>query len=273
MYNVRVKRFLDTEQIQVYSTVIQSQRDDRKVDYFTGEVKEESMGSRGEKQYNPFADDCERMVEMSDPERSRSVSHARTIHKIYDIARSNRWEWFVTLTFNKELVKRYDYSDCTKKLSQWLKNGRKICPNMKYIVVPELHKDGAWHFHGLFSDCDGLQFEVAKGHFDDEGRQIYNVGKYKFGWTTAVQIDDQRKTCSYITKYVTKELCGLTKGKKHYWASRNVSLPEVIDVIVESPKEFRRKAIGKSNYCKTVNSEYLDVTYIEMEKGEFEHLL
>lgn len=272
MYNVRVKKFLDTEQLQVYSTVLHSTRDMRPVNYETGEVGERVSIPPGKPEYNPFSDECERMVEMGDPERSKAVSQARTIHKIYDIARSNRWEWFITLTFNKEKVNRYDYASCTKKLSDWLSNCRRKCPNMFYLVVPELHKDGAWHFHGLFANCDALEL-VPSGHYDEHGDIVYNVGVYKFGWTTATRIKDLRRACSYITKYVTKELFGLTKGKKHYWASRNVALPEVIDAIVENPTEFRREMISKANHCKTVNSEYLDVTYIELEKGETERTL
>lgn len=271
--NVRVKKFLDTEQIQIYSKDLITSKDRVSVDVETGEFVPNGAGrpvsEKGFMEYNPFTDECERMYRFTDPERSASVSHARTIHKIYDIARSNRWDWFVTLTFNGEKVNRYDYSICTKKLSQWLKNVKKVCPDMIYIVVPENHKDGAWHFHGLFGNCDKLSF-VDSGVRDKNGRVIYNIGSYHLGWTTATPVTDLKRVSSYVTKYVTKDLLGLTKGKKHYWASRNVKLPEIIDIQIDDLTDFRRCMVEQSGFVKTVNGEYLDVTYIEVEKGSSE---
>ena len=276
MYNVRVKKFFDTEQIQVYSQMMQSNKEP-KFDKETGEIIKRKRREPGTVMFNPLTGEYEKMVvwdeeeEKEKAERSKGVSHARTIHKIYDIARSNEWEWFITLTFNPDKVKRFDYADCTKKVSDWLSNARRKCPNMKYLVVPEIHKDGAWHFHGLFSDCSELGF-VDSGH-KYNGREVFNVGAYNFGWTTAIRIDDQHKTCSYLTKYVTKELCGLTKGKKRYWNSRNVKLPEVIDLVVENPKEFQRYMQERCNYIKKTRTEFVDVMYIEVGKGETDAIL
>lgn len=275
MYNVRVKKFFDAEQIQVYSQMMQSERN-VKFDEETGEIKEHKRKSRepGTIMFNPFTGEYERMVEYDEAEakaeRSVYVSRSRTVHMIYDIARANKWEWFVTLTFNPDKVNRYDYTDCTKKLSQWLKNAKKKSSDMKYIVVPELHKDGAYHFHGLFADCEELGFVDSGVSYS--GRPVYNVGSYKLGFTTAMKIDDLSKTCSYLTKYITKELCANTKNKKRYWTSRNVELPEVIDLHVENLTFFRRYFVDGANFVKTVNTEYAAVTYIELEKGASEFI-
>ena len=32
------------------------------------------------------------------------------------------WDYFVTFTFSKEKVNRYDYDVCSKKISQWIKD-------------------------------------------------------------------------------------------------------------------------------------------------------
>lgn len=277
MYNVRVKKFFDTEQIQVYSCVVASTKEEEKFCRETGEIKKKKRRERGEIMFNPFTGEYERMVEWNEEEekakaeRSSSISHARTIHKIYDVARSNNWEWFLSLTFNPDKVNRQSYEDCSKKLSQWLKNAKKIAPNMKYLVVPELHEDGvSWHFHGLFSNIDELDLQFS-GHYYN-GRPCYDVGKYKLGWVTAIQVDNTAKASSYITKYVNKKLCGLTKGKKRYWTSRNVDLPEVVDLMVENSIFFKRYFAEEANFLKTVNSEFLDVTYIEVKKGATDFL-
>lgn len=159
-------------------------------------------------------------------QRSLRSSMGRTVNKVYYLSRSNDWEWFFTLTFNPEVVDSFDYAACTDKLSDWLANMRRKCPDMKYIVVPEQHKSGRWHFHGLFADCDNLGF-VDSGKKTKDGDIIYNVGKYRLGWSTATRVKDMRRVTQYIGKYITKDLCAVTKGKKRYWCSRNLAQADI----------------------------------------------
>ncbi len=166
----------------------------------------------------------ENMVEQE--QRSLRSSMGRTVNKVYYLARSNDWEWFFTLTFNPEIVDSYDYTACTEKLSNWFIIMRRICPGIKYLVVPEQHKSGRWHFHGLFANCDNLGF-VDSGKRTKTGDIIYNVGKYRLGFSTATKVRDPRRVTQYIGKYITKDLCAVTKGKKRYWCSRNLDQAEV----------------------------------------------
>ena len=90
-------------------------------------------------------------------------SMKRTRDKIYDYANCNHWEWFCTFTFSPEKIEdRSNFEQVSKKFTNWLSNMRlKYCPDMKYLVVPEKHKDGSYHFHGVFSNCAGLNFVPA----------------------------------------------------------------------------------------------------------------
>ena len=259
MYNVRVKRFLDTEQIQVYSTEMNSNFDGRKK--FSKETGEIYPYERGHYEYVPFEGTQVRVTNMGDPERSLAVSRNRTINKIYDIARSNYWEWFLTFTFNPDKVDSFDYALCTKKLSQWLKNTKKQCPDMMYLVVPEQHKSGRWHFHGLFANVENMTF-IDSG-IVQKGKRVYNLGNYKLGFTTATRIEDLHRTVTYILKYISKELCMHTKGKKRYWASRNVKLPELYQFLVPLNGEVMNEIFEGDSFIKIVRSEYVDVQYIE----------
>ena len=193
-------------------------------------------------------------------DRSLKSSMNRSKRKIYDYGRANVWEWFFTFTFKpvKEF-NRENFEDCKKKVTKWFKNIRNsYCKNIKYLIVPEQHKSGAWHFHALVSNCEGLTFTHAinQRRFmkDDEGNivynkkgqpipnkyygcllrtsypdgdYIYNIEQYKSGFTTATKINDTKKAVSYIVKYITKDLSECTFGKRRYLPSNNLNVPEV----------------------------------------------
>ncbi len=68
----------------------------------------------------------------------------RTRSVLSDLCLCNNFEWFVTLTFSPHKVTyRDNLSRCKMALTSWLNHQRyNHSPNMKYIAVPELHKDG-----------------------------------------------------------------------------------------------------------------------------------
>lgn len=81
--------------------------------------------------------------------------------------------------------------------------------------MPEYHKlkDGedkpAIHMHGL-CNLGKVPIERAaspSGHelTDNHGRPIYNMPTWKYGFSTAVPLDEQyERTVNYVTKYITK---------------------------------------------------------------------
>lgn len=197
----------------------------------------------------------------------------RALNKIYDISRSNRWEWFVTLTFNKDVVDRYDYSAVTKKLSKWLNNLKSRCAgDMKYIIVPERHKDGAFHFHGLFAECGGLQI-IYSGHNDKKGNPIYNFDNYKLGFSTATKVQTNEAVTKYITKYTTKDLMEHTKGKRKYWCSKNVERPKENVLLLDSMDRhvLHDECSAESVYSKDIGFEVgvesRFITYFELKES------
>lgn len=225
-YNIKVLTFPDlSRQVRIYSKVVESP---------------EVVPVREEQDRNPF--DGKKVREVLDFDVSFDVSArtslSRTKQKVYQYARSNSWDWFVTFTFDSKKVDRYDYDSCSKHLKQWLDYIRRLSPGLAYVVVPEQHKDGAYHFHGLFSgvkesllEFSGKyvisRFKDSSGRlrFRKTDRKIYRISKYKLGWMTATAVTDRDKVVSYITKYLTKELMVGIYGKKRYWTSRNLFLP------------------------------------------------
>lgn len=285
MYNLKLKTFKNGSlQLTYYHQEIMTKEDKYKLsnefDDFLFFQNESTISDLIES--NPFIDDIDDLSgfsliketdsdyiisdDVDDLRHEKSIisSMNRTKKMLYDYGRSNVWEWFFTFTFKNDFD-RTDYEKCKQKMSYWLKDcRRRYCPNMKYLLVPELHKDGAWHFHGLFSNVEekvgnknGLTFVVAtnnqefkkkngkivynkKGlpvhnkYFGKElrtsypdGDFIYNIAQFKNGFTTATRIKDTRKTITYITKYITKDLCCMTSHKRRYFPSKNLDLPDV----------------------------------------------
>lgn len=207
-------------------------------------------------------------------------SGKRAKKKIADYARSNEWDWFLTHTFDNESVDRYDYNACKKKMTKWLNNIRsRYAPNLKYLVVPEQHKDGAWHFHTLLANCGKITFLRATNPHNDlplsdkKGRPLFNLTNWKYGFTTATRVTNTLGVARYILKYITKSLCENTMGKQRYFVSENLDLPEVIKLCIETfglidDVLILLDRLGISDYVvsnvKDISTDFLNVRYIEL---------
>lgn len=169
----------------------------------------------------------------------------RAASKLRDYALCNEFRWFVTLTLDKSKVDRYDAEQIIKKMRVWLDN-RVRRQGLKYLLVPELHKDGAIHFHGFFNDCDiGIECsgtysipgrkapkkpknEKEKQHFIDiGGKLVYNVLDWNFGFSTAIELYGNYKAAvSYVVKYVSKAIEKI--GGRWYYSGGALNVPEVV---------------------------------------------
>ncbi len=217
---------------------------------------------------NPFSGVYEHAPkEMKEPDHERSLQSSmnRTKNRVYHLARSNVWEWFVTLTFNPAKVDSFDYDDCVKHLKSWIDTVRRACPGMKYLIVPEKHTSGRFHFHGLFADCQNLSF-TDSGYLTKDGRVIYNIGSYRLGFTTATKVRDSSRVTGYIGKYITKDLCQVSSGKKRYWSSRNLEDVQAVEVFVKGKDQpsvlelldatCKYKTVIQGAFCSTVYYEF-----------------
>ena len=170
-----------------------------------------------------------------------SASLSRTRSKIFELALCNPWDFFVTLTLAPENGNRQDLTAFKRSLSKWLNNlnSRHGC-HIKYLLIPEPHKDGAWHMHGLFMGIpenmlrlftlhDHLPYRVLS--MLREGREIYDWPAYaaKFGHVACERIRDPEACAKYITKYITKELGdGAARlNEKLYLCSHGLARAEV----------------------------------------------
>lgn len=181
----------------------------------------------------------------------------RAKNTIKELVLCNDWDYFITLTLDKEKYNRYNLQKFNKDLSQYIRDLRKKHnTDIKYLLIPEQHKDGAWHMHGFLLGLPKSELKL----FDKEqklpyyilnklenGEEIYNWPGYqkRFGNCDIEPIKDKERVSSYVTKYVTKDLESSIKelNAKMYYCSRGLSRAKVI-------KKGCTTEMYKPNYIK-----------------------
>lgn len=295
MYNVKIIDYGNEKQVRTYSLPIKTKEDRKEVSEEEKErikkIKKENKEKRIKQElWTPFGfaeenlsqdelatvmqdlltmqeydkwEQKQKMENYKKSERSLRSSVNRTKQIIYKYARANIWEDFLTLTFNPNVVDRYDYPKVSKKVSRWLENQRRDLPDLKYLGVPEQHKDRAWHFHFLMSGLDESKIRdtglVSIGKYtlpkemdkQGKGKIIYDYERYKFGYSTVSKVEDSKKASSYITKYITKDLYKLSGGVKRvkrFWNSKNLDKPDE-STLQLLPEEFKELIQSLDDQC------------------------
>ena len=167
---------------------------------------------------------------QEEKEREKEYENLRNLWKIRtkikDYILSNDFNYFWTITFSPEKADRYDYEKAFKIMSNWLRRMKRKYGKFDYIIIPELHKDGAIHFHGV---TGGLNAPIVDSGVKHKGSKVYNCFEWEHGFTTLTKIRNKEKTASYVTKYVTKKMQNsiVGKGKKKYWLSQGLRKPDI----------------------------------------------
>lgn len=217
-------------------------------------------------------------------ERSIKSSVNRTVNQIYTISRANKWEYFITLTIDPKKLDNTDFNLVSEKLNIWTNNLKKrYAPDLKYIIVPELHKDKSkWHFHGLFANIGKMPLtfsgKVCVGKFVYDyvkkpfATKIYNIPLWKYGFSTATIIRDSSKASSYITKYITKDLSHILQNQHRYLASQNIDKPleRVFNIDYDELSRIYSKYLSHITYMSDVKlpGAGQEILYMELQKGK-----
>lgn len=158
-------------------------------------------------------------------DKNRADSMRRAKNKIFEIAIANKWDYMLTFTLDSAKIDRYEPEIVLKSVGKWLDN--QVQRNgLCYLIVPELHKDGAIHFHGLARGdlkmkksgtykIPGKKKPVKINTLTRRGlkpdsknvKVVYNVESFPYGFSTAVELDENaERVAVYMTKYITKDL-------------------------------------------------------------------
>jgi len=168
---------------------------------------------------------------------AESVSRSRRI--VVDYGLCNPWEIFCTFTLNEEKVDRFDYGASSLKLTRFLEDfKRNYAPDFKYLIIPERHKNGAWHFHGLLMGLPASEFAVPDKVLKRTNRGLElvpNTKKYvswkryekRLGWFNCSYIKDRNKVVFYILKYLMKDMKQFPVGRRIVLNSQGLRKPDL----------------------------------------------
>lgn len=132
---------------------------------------------------------------------ANNLSRAKQIVK--ELSLCNSWDWWCTFTLDPKKYNRYDLNVWQKDFSKFLNNYNRCLEEyrIKYLLVPEQHKDGAWHMHGFIKGIKPQDLYINKN-----GYLTWKQYEKKFGYISMDKVKDQDKASSYILKYMTKDI-------------------------------------------------------------------
>ena len=191
----------------------------------------------------------------------------------------NDFDWFATLTFDKEKIDRTNDEEVFNAYKKYIDNTKKKFPSLGYMCIPERHEDKCIHFHLLINGMTPKQLGLvnsgkvccswatlknkiaSKEYFErtkhehelteTDGLPVYNITTFPFGYTTVTKIASRERCNSYVKKYVEKALGSTEIFKKRFYYSSNLKVPSIVDRLVgadfETPKNLTKLNIIKNN--------------------------
>lgn len=273
LFNYKIFDYGDEKQIVFFSSPLERGSFDE--DHKKYREPAESVIEVGS-EYDESSVVCIKEVGYNDKYRS----YKRTRDNLYDYARANDWEWFCTFTTSRTKVgDRYECYELLKKIRKWFNNYKtRHCPDLKYLFIPELHKDGAVHLHGLISNIDKKELKHV-GH----GVYVFQPYFKKFGACNFSKVKDTKRVSNYIMKYVQKDVddewTRITNVKtpeqrfyrQRYFVSNNVKKSEKEYINYEGSvgeflQEYQQKGY-KLMYSSTTSFGTLNINYLQVKRA------
>lgn len=178
---------------------------------------------------------------LNDGHLSYSMNAAfQSANRVRDLILANpEFVYFGTMTFDKKKVKsRKDAVELHRALKRFFQY-----LGIKFILIPERHKDGSIHFHGVFDSSIEPYLElfvIGESRMSafmvdaiKKGRILYNFPKYqeRFGFCDFELIQNKQAISNYVSKYIIK---GFLEPQNRifshrFFASKGLNRPSVIE--------------------------------------------
>lgn len=154
-----------------------------------------------------------------------------------------------------------------KDLSHFIRNYKASKGvDIKYLLIPERHQDGAWHMHGFlkglpvehltpFRKKDRIPTKIRTRL--EQGISVYTWTAYaeRFGFADIEAIDNHEAVSKYITKYITEDLGRAVDdlNAHMYYCSKGLQKAELLLVApicreLESP-DYENEHVKVKNCC------------------------
>lgn len=173
-----------------------------------------------------------------------SNSIARSKSRVFELAMCNEFTHFCTFTQDEKKRDRFDLAEFRKDFAMLVRNlnrARAEGEKIKYLLIPEQHKNGAWHMHGLLMGLtadDLREFTLAERLPQrirtqlEKGVRVYDWTRYRkaFGYFTCTEIESGIGCAKYITKYISKDLQKTVReaGEHLFFASQGLKGRDII---------------------------------------------
>ena len=248
-----------------------------------------------------------KVVRPSKPKSAESTkkpdsSLSRARRNVLELALCNDWAYFCTFTLDKSKYDRHNLDVWKNDFTQWLRDQRKkyrskgIVFDCPFLLVPELHRDGAWHMHGLMTVDPSVLIpfycEREQGMFLPD--KLVNGGYFdwpdyrkKFGFCSLGKIKNKVAAAFYVSKYITEDLqssCD-TLGVHSYIPSRGLNRAtlhgsiygdyDYLNNFLVNDYQFVRTGMTKvsDKLDWTFGYEYMDFSHLEaMEVFSTSHI-
>lgn len=205
-------------------------------------LEKETLEEEINRKYDDVIEEIERMFAGEEKKKNVScetyekmqASLSRTKRIVFDYAKCNEWEYWVTLTIDSQKCDRYNLREIYERMHKMITRinqsvnvyeewGR--TEKIEYLLVPETHKDGAYHFHGFIKGLHKSDLRI-----NEHGKLEWKQWRDKFGFCNIEEIRDKDRISSYVTKYITKDLRQSIKekGAHMFYASKGLKKPELV---------------------------------------------
>ncbi|MDE6492157.1 MAG: hypothetical protein K2L37_03300, partial [Lactobacillus sp.] len=166
---------------------------------------------------------------VNEDKLSNNIARARS--KVKELVLCNPWDYWCTFTLDKSKYDRYNLKGYVKGLGEFLHSYNRRCEpedKVRYLLIPEMHKDGAWHMHGFIKGIKAVDLYKNKNGF-----LSWRQYEERFGFISMKRIageDAMEKLSSYMCKYMTKDISNTVKelGAHSYYSSQGLQKAQTL---------------------------------------------
>lgn len=207
---------------------------------------------------------------VADPKNIERASRRAKQNAFDTIVCNPDLDTFATFTYRPdETLEKSSYDQCYDVLRVWLSN-RVQRNGLKYVIVPERHKSGDIHFHGILNSS-AVKLERAHsprtGHaLSRNGLPIFNLTDWKAGFSTAQIIgsgeNDREKVAKYVFKYMGKQLGARIGGRYALIGGKDIIKP--VYVYGDTVEELTggENAVWERSVDVYDNLQYRELTFL-----------